>query len=352
MQVVPDRMSTGGADRAAEVFELFIAWTAFQRRQVSMAEHTGFETFFLPVPRHAGKLKKGLLYLRHALNTWRVLRLRRPRVVYVQLPQLPLLWVALLYCRLAPGGQVRVVADCHNAMLRPPWSSLPFTRWSLGAANAVLVHNEEMLVVVRRLGWKDSNVRVLEDVPPLQRAACATGQARAVIPLRKPWVVFPGSFSADEPIAEVLSAARVAPEMGFILTGNPATARRNGHLVDDLPPNVVLTGYLPAEVFDDLLREADVVLGLTRFEGIQLSVCNEALGFGRALVTSNTRLLAQLFGSAAILVDTADPQSIAAGCQRAFAERSSREKASAALGQRRLSEWLAGPWARVRELLG
>ncbi|MBL8351854.1 MAG: glycosyltransferase family 4 protein [Burkholderiaceae bacterium] len=342
------RRATVGDEPAMS--SIFVAWTAFQRRQVSMAPHCGCQTVFFPVARHAGRLAKAWTYLANAWRTWRCLRSARPGVVWVQLPQVPLLWVALLY-RALSRSKVSVVADCHNAQLRPPWSRFPLALSSLRRADVVLVHNQAMLAQARALGWPMDHLRVLEDVPPVGKAQAPNGTARRLIARAKPWVVFPGSFAADEPIGEILAAARLAPEICFILTGRIETARRHGHVLDDLPANVVLPGFLPVDAFDDLLREADAVLGLTKVEGIQLSVCNEALGFGRPLVTSDTRLLREMFGAAAVLVDTASPASIAQGCRAALADAGRRSALSVALGQQRLAAWTCDQLAEVQRLL-
>jgi glycosyltransferase involved in cell wall biosynthesis len=182
-------------------------------------------------------------------------------------------------------------------------------------------------------------------------ARAASGQARALVRAPRPWIVFPGSFAADEPVAELLAAARLAPEMTFIVTGRSQNAKINGHDLSTLPPNVVLPGFVPVEAFDDLLREADVVLALTREEGVQLSVCNEALGFSRAMVASNTVLLRSLFGEAAVMADTANPDAIVAACKQALAEQLERQELSRALARKRIELWCAGPWAELQRLL-
>jgi glycosyltransferase involved in cell wall biosynthesis len=166
----------------------------------------------------------------------------------------------------------------------------------------------------------------------------------------KPWVLYPGSFSADEPIKEVFEAARLAPNLTFIITGRPERARKYGHNIDSLPPNVVLPGFLSLELFDDLLRETDVVMGLTKEEGIQLSVCNEALGFGKPLVTSDTQILRKLFGNAAVLVDASDPQSIAQGCLAAISSSNEMADKSKLLANERLSTWERVELRAVNEL--
>ncbi|QZT63653.1 glycosyltransferase [Mycolicibacterium austroafricanum] len=343
-------MSGNSEMRRGSVRPLFIAWTAFQRRQTSMIPMGGFEVRFMPVPRHARRLRKLVFYLVHAAATWRLMCSSRPPEVWVQLPQVPLLWVALLYRLWARNG-VKVVADCHNAMLRPPWSRFPLLSLTLRAADVVLVHNEAMRAEALAQGWPAEALRVLEDVPPVCIAATGYGTAQSYVQLPRPWVVVPGSFSPDEPIREVLEAARRAPEIGFVLTGSLKAARSNHHPVDDLPVNVVLPDFMPTEAFDALLGDADVVMGLTRFADTQLSVCNEALGFGKPLVTSNTRLLRELFGAAAVFVDTEDPASIAEGCRQALQEAGMRAAASQRLANERLRRWQREQWADVQALL-
>jgi trehalose-6-phosphate synthase len=114
---------------------------------------------------------------------------------------------------------------------------------------------------------------------------------------------------------------------------------------------MVLPGFLSVEMFDDLLREADVVMGLTREEGIQLSVCNEALGFARPLVTSDTKILRKLFGSAAVLVNTKDPISIAAGCREALEHASEYAKKSMDLSLARIEDWKANKLTALATVL-
>lgn len=328
---------------------LHIAWTAFQRRQVSMAQVAGFECVFLPI-QAKGKLSKAFGYLRNLVQTVAVLKRQRPPVVWVQLPQVPALWAALLYRALySPGA--KIVADCHNAQLRAPWSRFPLALWSLCRADVILVHNEAMFEQAKAIGWPMNKVHVLEDVPPVLNDVKPTGLARSQIDAPKPWVVFPGSFAADEPIAEVMEAARLSPDLTFIITGRPERAARNGHDISQIPSNMRLPGFLSIEVFDDLLREADVVLGLTREEGIQLSVCNEALGFRRPLVTSDTAILRQLFSEAAVLVSTSDPRSIADGCRDAIAEPLLRSELSSKLALARLCSWTDGQFSSVKKAL-
>lgn len=329
---------------------LHVAWAAFQRRQSSMAPLVGFECLFIPL-HYKGRstFRRAWAYARLALQTWRELRLRRPQELWLQLPQVPLLWVALLYRWLTPTP-VRLVADCHNAMFRPPWSRLPLGLSLLAACDLVVVHNDDVARQARAMGVPGRLLRVLEDVPPRREA----GQAAPPVPAQlagrpRPWVLFPGSYGADEPVAEVLQAARLLRGQGVVVvTGRVSNARRNGHDIESVPDEVVLTDYLPLADFEALLVHCDVVLALTRFDGIQLSVCNEALGFGRAMVMSDTPLLQRLFGSAAVAVDSSDPAALCRGIDAAAARRAQLEAAAATLATGRRDAWLQGPWRACR----
>jgi glycosyltransferase involved in cell wall biosynthesis len=331
---------------------LYLAWAVFQRRQVSMAPLVGLQCLFLPL-HYKGRshLWRALHYAALAARTLKTLWRERPDELWLQLPQLPLLWVALLYRAFSPRP-LRLVADCHNAMFRPPWSTLPLARATLARCDLVVVHNEDMLGQALKLGLPAERLRVLEDVPPLRPPAPEMPPPRSLRDWPRPWVLFPGSFGEDEPVAELIEAARrLQGQASFIVTGRLSNATRNGHRLDDLPPNLRLTDYVPAAELDALLAHADLVLALTRHDGIQLSVCNEALGFGRAMVMSDTPLLSRLFGHAALAVDSSDPADLVLGIDAALSQRATLEATARRAAAERREAWLRGPWRACAERL-
>lgn len=322
---------------------IYLAWAEFQRRQVSMADMADFECVFLPLA-YKGRshvvraLHYGLLMVRTLLLLCR----RRPARLWMQLPQMPLLWVGLAY-RALFNRRVQLIADCHNAVFKPPWSELPWGISLLARCDLTLVHNGDVLKQALALGVTAERLRVLEDVPPLRDAA-VRGPVPAIYAGRPhPWVLFVGSYGHDEPVAEVLQAARRMGNGVLALTGRLSNATKNGHDISTVPDNVVLTGYVPVETFDALLSHCDVVLGFTKFDGIQLSVCNEALGFGKPMVMSDTPLLRALFGSAAVMVDSSDPAAIARGIRNAFEQAPQWSSAALDLAQRRRAQWQCEP---------
>lgn len=339
------------ASKAAPGCDVYLAWTQYQRRQDAMAAQAGFDCVFLRRSTRRGRMATVVDYVRLAGRTWQLLRERRPRVLWLQLPTVVLLWIALA-ARRVMLPQMKIVADCHNAMFRPPWSRLPAGVGWLGRCDAVIVHNSAVLSEALALGLPAERTRVLEDVPPT--AVADHPQAPEPVPSGhpRPWILLPGSFSADEPVAEVLATAAAMSEATFIITGRTERAARCGHDLSSAPPNVVMPGYLELPAFERLVRSADLILALTRHEGIQLSVCNEALGFGKPMVVSDTRILRELFASACELTRDHEPESLVAAIRRALARRDELAASARALAEARVRAWRQTQYAEVQTLLG
>lgn len=290
--------------------QIHIAWIGFQRRQVSMQQFFGFEVFFFPVERRVNKLRKAYIYAKTAWKTFFLLKEQKPDVVWVQLPQTPLLWVCLIY-RLFIAKNMQIVADCHNAIFRAPWNTLPFTKSALNACNAVVVHNDSVLAQAANDGVTQEKLVVVEDPP-----ANFDGVESYVCSLPRPWVVFPASFAADEPVEELIAAARLVPEVTILTTGNTRNIK-NKTLLETKPSNMHFLGFLSISDFDSLIMSSDAVLALTRFDGIQLSVCGEAVGAAKPLIVSDTSLLRRLYPEASIFV-LPNAESIAWGIREAL----------------------------------
>lgn len=287
---------------------IYIAWTAFQRRQESMAPHCRFETVYMPVQRRQGRLAKAATYLRHGWATLKLLRSQRPAVVWVQLPQVPLMWIALLHQRLFAPDSI-IVADCHNAMFRPPWSKVPYGLSLLSRCNVVLVHNSDIREEAVRLGIAPQRLLVVEDPPAHFGLNSPTAtNLRA----DRPWLVFPASFAEDEPIKELVTAAERSIPVSILITGNIHESRYST-LPALAPRNVRFLGYLERSEFEGLIANCDGVIAFTRHDGIQLSACGEAVGAGKPMLISNTATLRRLFPIGTVFVDSQDSASIAKG---------------------------------------
>lgn len=270
--------------------DMYIAWIGFQRRQVSIAAYVNMTVRFFPIKRRVSKAKKLVAYIHASYKTFSSLLMEKPKVVWVQVPQTPALWVALFY-RMVIRRDAKVVADCHNACFRKPWVNFPFGISSLRSADYVLVHNESLKSGALALGIASDKLVVLEDPPAV---FCNTGRVDLNIDAPRPWGLFPAGFAEDEPIEELFEAAKLLPGVSFLVTGNSANLK-NRDLLKNVPPNVIFLGFLSREDFDQLVMITDFVLALTKFDGIQLSVCGEAVGAGRPMVVSDTNILRTLY---------------------------------------------------------
>ena len=313
--------------------QLFIAWVPFQRRQISMALLLGFETVFMPI-RQTVRLMRPVQYLGNALKTLSLLKARRPKVIWVQLPQVPLLSVALLYKRLF-DPTVRVIADCHNRILNPPWSRWPGLKAQLNACDVVVVHNDAVMPKVAAMGVRLEILRLLEDPPAAMRTDGSSGPTYP-----RPWVLFLASFNPDEPVEELFDAARLAPDIHFVIAGNPNQAKGR-HSLESHPANVVLPGYLNGVTLDSAIASADAILALTKLDDAQLSSAGEAIGAGCPMVLSDTPVTRKLYYKGGIFVDTYSPASIVAGCRAAIDASKRLATESLELRDERFARWRA-----------
>ncbi len=113
------------------------------------------------------------------------------------------------------------------------------------------------------------------------------------------------TYAPDEPLEEVVSAARSLPDVCFRITGD--TNRENATIPSALPSNVELTGFLSIDEYRGLLRHSDAVMALTtRDHTMQRGAC-EALSVGTPIITSDWPLLVDYFRKGTVHVqNTAD----------------------------------------------
>lgn len=299
--------------------------------------------FVPPILTRWTLLKIVIGYPLQVLQTAWIVLTERPAIVWVQLPPNFLVHLCLLLRLVLWKKSLRLVADLHNAALHPHWLWVPYTRRILRDFDLVLVHNEMMHTTARRLGVDESNLRVLEDQSPDYRGIPAGH------PAGRPFFVMPCSFHKDEPVRNVIEAARQLPDYDFKITGLRSRAAHQGFL-DALPGNVTFTGFLPVSVYDKLIAQASGILCLTTMDGVLLSAGGEAVGAGKPMIVSDFPLLRSLFGSACFVDNSIESLKDAcrtiAGDYTRFAARTAELRDSTERNQR----WLAQA-APIREFL-
>jgi glycosyltransferase involved in cell wall biosynthesis len=274
-------------------------------------------------------------YPRLLALTVRCIARRRPSLVFVQCPSIVLGLAAALLKR-AYG--FTLVADLHNEAVEPFNYSGPLYRallrriWS--GADICVVTNEPLK---RRVEEAGATTCVLPDrVPGLVPGP------RAGAPNRIAKVVFICTYAPDEPYLEVIEAARLlGPGVHVGITGD---ARRLPAPLA-LPPNVELTGFLSDEAYEQRLRDADVLVDLTRMEDCLVCGGYEAVALERPLVTSDTKALRAFFNRGTVY-SRHEPASLAAAVSRALADR-----ARLTAEMKTLKQELARSWSDRRHAL-
>src|SRR2546428_5587398 len=223
-----------------------VAWDKYQGRTEALAEALGGRAWYI----RSRPKQKALLPVRYVVDSirmWRLLRRHRPGVLIVITPPVVAPVVAWLWCA---THQCRLVVDCHTGAFHS-WK----WRWSgrllepvCRTAAAALVHTQEDEALVE--AWGARALLVPDDLPDDRQASHPPGASG----LR---VVVAGSLDGNEPVAEVVEAARLAPQVEFRLTGDeqrvPLAVRRGA------PSNAIFTGWLDYPTFLGELLVADVV---------------------------------------------------------------------------------------------
>lgn len=312
----------------------FFVWKAYQRRVEAFADTLNVYPVYLHFDwEERTRAHKAMSYFVKVYKTLTVLFRRRPELFYVQAPPTFLVYAALVYAR-ATGA--RYVVDCHNTMIYDSfWCRLPFVRYALKNARAVIVHNE---YVAQRAKTRGIPCGVLMDRPP------DINQDRYRVPdilLRRPGrprVIVPCSYDVDEPLRELQEATRLSAAVDFYFTWYKEKIPQR--YLPGFGENVIFTGFLPVFEFNALLAHADAVLVLTSRVGTQPSGATEAVAFQKPLVISDLAIVRSLFPVGCIYV-TNTASDIARGVQAALLSREKLADEMRLFKNAKLRQWQA-----------
>lgn len=106
----------------------------------------------------------------------------------------------------------------------------------------------------------------------------------------------------------------------LVLAGRPKfgfdkVEKAIAELPKEIRDDIILPGYVPDDKLPILLREADLFLFPTFFEGFGMPIL-EAFASGVPVVASNTTSIPEVAGDAAILINPYKPLEIASGCSK------------------------------------
>lgn len=304
---------------------VFVAWLKHDERTALVGKHLGADVYFI----QWGARKWYTVpfrYLWQAFLTWPLLMREKPDVVLVQIPPIPSAIVVYLYAKLF---NKQYILDTHSNSFKSKVGRLTQGLHAFLSRNALttLIHNSDFEETVA--SWN----------APLLRL----GYTPDEYPEGTPYdfvegafnVVFVCTFSVDEPVENVLEAARMLPDVHIYITGN---YKRAPQYLENKPDNVTFTGYIDHEEFIGLLRGTDVIMDLTTQDSTVLMGGYEAISLEKPLVTSDWPILRQYFDRGTIHTDNT-PQGIADGIRQSQAELESLQSDIAELHTELLAEW-------------
>lgn len=284
---------------------VFVSWTRGNPRTRDLGKLLGMDVVFI---RDSGNVL--VRYIKQAFKTSRYIAKHRPRTLMVMLPPFPLLLLVVMLRRIL-GYQL--IADMHTgAFGDPKWAWSRAVSLRLLRGHTALVTNEFLANECDRYGVR---AEVMHD--PISGKELNTPCTEAA-----PKILCPLSYANDEPIEEILGAARRTPRLQWVFTGNaPESVKVSA------PPNVVFTGFVTDDGYLELLSESAVVIALTNRPHTMQRAGYEALSFGIPQVTSRFPELQDFLGDAAVYSELVD-QEIAIAVTRIINDQDSyRDKA-------------------------
>lgn len=287
----------------------FIAWSPVGGRSEEIAGALGGEARCFYRGGRLGKLSVVGRYAWSALATVRYLRARRPRAVIATNPPIFPALIAHAYAR---ATRARLALDSHPGGFGLQGDRLsrvlqPLHRWLARRATTTLVTDDRLAERVADWGGRADIVHEA----PIEWGVSPRRGLR-----ERPRVLFVCIFQRDEPVGDVLEAARRCPELDVHVTGD--LARCPPALHRNAPPNVRFTGFLLGHDYRTAVREADVVLALTTEPSSIVRAGYEAVYAERPLVVSDWPASREVFPHAVHV--RCDAHELADGLRHAVAE--------------------------------
>jgi glycosyltransferase involved in cell wall biosynthesis len=315
---------------------LFVSWIGYHGRSEALAEELGAEAVFVAAGTSVGKIgnvsSAPARYVFQTIRTLGILSRKRPKIIIVMAPPLPLVMLAWVVSRVM---QSCLVIDAHTSVFNDPkwaWTLKAFL-WFAHRSKLTIVTNKQLVRVLEREGVKAA---ALHDPPSLtlpksnEKTTPSHGTAQAT-------VIVPLSYSSDEPIDAIVAAAKELPGVTFYLTGSfprrprVASAGRPAN-------NVVFTGYLPKDEYERLFLSATMVMCLTTREFTMQRGGYEALSCHKPLLTSDTRVLREYFTKGTVFTSP-HPDDIRVGVVECLENQDTLAEGMATLHRDKLATW-------------
>lgn len=277
---------------------IWVSWED-HRRSRELSSSLGIK--FYPIVSESPRWKR---YPFLITRTILMLLKKRPAVVFVQNPSI-VLTSAVIFLRHI--FQYKVIVDRHSNFkfehensraLR--WRLFHFlSRYTLKNSDLTIVTNDPLKEICEH---NKARAVVLQDrIPSMQKY-----DQEAVLPFFEGGnevfnIMAVTTFNEDEPIDEIISAARRLPDQYRVyLTGN-YRKRFSDDEKELLKKNgIIFTGFIDEANYQTLMFSADAVIVLTKKEFILNCGAYEAIAFGKPMILSNTDTIRGYFRFGAV----------------------------------------------------
>src|SRR5215208_663276 len=297
---------------------LVIAWAPISARSEKIA-HSLNSKLFMKGYRSKAKIFSLLKYLKLSINTLSLLKKEKPNVVICQLPPLFLAYSILFYKLLTFSNKPDIILDLHTASFCKPWTYFGFlNNYLFKKSLQLIVTNKQLLSDIDRK--HHNKVLILEDAifdvgaRHLQnnndkssiKLSFTEDKNGAVDERLKVGIIC--SFAPDEPISEIIAAAKLIPKVKFFMSGDHHRGTKNLSDIDPIPNNLIFTGFLEYIDYRKLISSMDVLMVLTKRNKTLLSGCYESVMVEKPLITSNFEVLQEAFNKGTVFVDNSVEQ--------------------------------------------
>ena len=318
----------------------FVAWTPISGRQAEVAAALGGEAAVFYRLGRAPRWTTPLRYALSAAETAAYLIRRRPRAIIATNPPIFPGWIALAFGRLT---RAPVLLDSHPGGFGLQGDRLsgrlqPLHRPLVARVDATLVTDGELGDRVRDWGGR---AEIVHEAPPAWPPPAPRSRAARFV------VLYICVFQRDEPVREVLEAARRMPDVAFRVTGD--LRRRDPADGPAAPANVEWVGFLGPRDYMDAIVAADAVLVLTTEPTSVVRGGYEAVWAHRPLVVSDFPGLRSVFPDAVHVANEAG--AIARGIADARERHAELVSAAPRARTRQLDRWTA-QLAALEQLTG
>ena len=297
---------------------IYISWTKFNWHAHYQAITFNARIYFLNTPFNSStdfkKLFKLIDYLFKSFKTILIIIKSHSNIIFIENPP-PIGGIIGFF--LSRILKYKLVIDAHNGAFESPMINIPFTKYSLSKATAVIVHNNSLRFFLGgKKEFKNCSFFTLND--PLPQIPVYSSEDIGN------YILIVTTFHGDEPIEIVLEGVKYFIEQNpgtdiqFRVTGN---YNKKINLYEKYnQPRILFLGFVSQEEYFKQLVNSLCVMSYSVREMVQQYALMEALGAGKPFISNKNLTNTELFGDKMIFTDN-DPLSIAEGIEKFLQNR-------------------------------